>query len=80
VVRVNRLVNCEQCGRDTRNRCGVCRKCLAGVSKHTQLDSEAEEVFLVSGNFEHLRSDCEITRKDEINALVADALDGLING
>lgn len=33
-MRVNEIVCCDFCGRDTSNKCRLCRKCLDGARRH----------------------------------------------
>jgi hypothetical protein len=42
----NELVNCDLCGRDTRNKSRVCRHCTGGKTAHqeTAEDRERQEV------------------------------------
>ncbi len=28
------IQNCSQCGRDTKNKGGICRRCMGGVRQH----------------------------------------------
>lgn len=74
------LVNCDMCGRDTRNRCRVCRKCMAGVGKHSTGQVCGELGAVLFSDLWELPENIIVTRDDEIKNIVANEMDGLING
>lgn len=54
------LRNCEFCGRDTKNKSGVCRHCMRGISRHTKQGKE------------HELSEAEIDMFREVNGVSRD--------
>jgi hypothetical protein len=37
------LACCEMCGRDTKNKSRICRRCCAGVSKHSHIEDDDDD-------------------------------------
>lgn len=49
---------CAFCGRDTTNKCGVCKECNRGIRRHTAFrgdEDEAREAREVLGDIHHTR-------------------------
>jgi ribosomal protein L37E len=69
------LVNCDLCGRDTRNKCKVCVHCLGGRTEQprTADDIEMDEVR------ERLYGPDSYTRDGDIDSIVQDAIDDMLN-
>ena len=69
-----KIVNCDLCGRDTKNKCRVCRHCSGGHQQpvQTEEDLELEDIQWWLYREEH-------NRDDEVDDTVFDALDDMLN-
>ena len=68
-----KIVNCDRCGRDTKNRCRICVHCLGGNS-HSSTSSNVN----LEDSYACLYADV-YTRDDDIAAIIHDAIDDMIN-
>ena len=68
-----KLVNCDLCGRDTKNKCRVCCQCSGGND-----GPRSAKVLEYDGVREYLYPE-EYGRDDEIEEAVSDALDDMVN-
>ncbi len=62
------IVNCSQCGRDTRRACGICRRCGDyGTDDHSEM--KGRKVLQVDGDnpMKTLGFDCEDDYSEDSN-------------
>ena len=74
----SKIVNCDLCGRDTPNKCRICRFCTGGSitegrpERISQHERESRELWdLMLGD--------EYTREDDVTEDIREAIDDMLN-